>query len=42
MCMPLFLMHQGYDQEAEIIMMEITCVHHLAVLAFIEVVTADL
>lgn len=40
--MTLFSVHQGYDQEAEIIMMEITCVHHLSALAFIEVVTADL
>lgn len=37
-----FFMHEGYDKEAEIIMMEITRVHHLDVLAFIEVMTAEL
>lgn len=42
MFMTLFSMRQGYDQQAEIIMMEITCVHHFASQAFIEVVTADL
>lgn len=32
-------MHQGYDQKADIIIMGITCIHHLASPAYIEVLT---